>query len=201
MSVLNHRVLGLILGLAFCSCGWTAGQVVATNSNLPNFHQIGPVFYRGAQPTELGIQSLARQGVKAIINLRAADEKSTNEEHWARSAGLRYFNVPLKGHSRPTDGQVQEILSLIAAATNQPVFLHCKLGKDRTGTIVACYRIAHDQWTGDKALAEAKSLRLGWTEIGMKRYIQDFYTRRLELSKKAIASEGAKEQLKPSTVR
>src|SRR5205085_11945845 len=113
---------------------------------------------------------------EAIINLRAADETSGTEKQWTQAAGLRYFNVPLKGYGRPTDAQVQEVLTLIEAVENQPVFLHCKRGKDRTGTIVACYRIAHDQWKNDKALAEAKGIGLHWVEMGMKKYIASFRT-------------------------
>jgi uncharacterized protein (TIGR01244 family) len=180
-----------MMGLAFC--GWPAmAQIVGTNADLPHFHQVNPTFYRGAQPTQSGIQSLARQGVKAIINLRAADERNTAEKQWVEAAGLRYFTVPLNGRARPTDAQVQDVLSLIEAPENQPVFLHCKRGKDRTGTIVACYRIAHDQWTGEKALAEAKSLRLAWLELGMKNYIGDFYRRRLPAGNKTIVSQGAR---------
>src|SRR6185295_948590 len=147
------------------------------NEDLPHFHQISPTFYRGAQPTQKGFELLACQGVKTIIKLLSADEKSQLEEKWTTELALRYYHLPLNGRTGPTDAEVQAVLSAINAPENQPVFLHCKLGKDRTGTIVACYRIAHDHWTGENALKEAKSLRLGWSEFGMKRYIRDFSRR------------------------
>jgi len=37
-----------------------------------------------------------------------------------------------------------------------PVFIHCQHGCDRTGTIIACYRIRHEQWSGKQALQEAR---------------------------------------------
>ena len=195
MSVSSHRCLWLIIVAALCGSA-ASGQVLTANSDLPNFHQVSPTFFRGAQPTQNGFELLAKQGVKTIINLRAADEKSGAEKQWAQAAGLRYFNVPFKGYGRPTDAQVQEVLTVIETVENQPVFLHCKRGKDRTGTIVACYRIAHDQWTREKALAEAKSLRLGWSEFGMKRYIQDFRQRLQPGGNKTIVAEGVKKLFK-----
>ena len=65
------------------------------------------------------------------------------------------------------------VLALIDASPG-PVFIHCQHGCDRTGTIVACYRMKHDQWTFEKAIAEANHYGLSMFERGMKRFIQDF---------------------------
>jgi len=52
--------------------------------------------------------------------------------------------------------------------------VHCAAGKDRTGTVVAAYRIAHQKWTNQQALAEAQQIGLHWWERGMKRYIASY---------------------------
>lgn len=174
MTLSSSKIIALVTGLALFGVAARA-QVAVTNEDLPNFHQVDQNFFRGAQPTQEGIRLLASQGVKTIINLRAADEGGCVEEWWTQEAGLRYFNVPMKGTGRPTEAQVQTVLALINAAANQPVFVHCKRGKDRTGTIVACYRIAHDHWTSQQAVAEARKLGMQWSEFGMKRYVRDFY--------------------------
>ncbi len=196
MSVVRLRVplsvFVVLLGVWGRAC---LGQI-ATNDHLPHFHQVNATFFRGAQPTEMGFAMLAKQGVKTVINLRSADEKSVLEEQQVKNAGLRYFNIPLKGRGRPTDADVEKILSVINTPGNQPIFLHCKRGKDRTGTIVACYRISHDAWTGDQALAEAKRLRLGWSELGMKRYIRDFSRKQSQRSSHEV-SEVPLDQSKP----
>ena|SRR5438105_3531605 len=163
---------------------WALAQTVATNTDLPNFHQVSDTLYRGAQPTEKGVQFLAGMGLKSIINLRAADENSKLEEQWAAAAGLRYFNVPMDGWGRPTDEQVENVLSLLNTPANQPVFLHCKRGKDRTGAIVACYRISRQHWNSRDAIQEARGIGMRWSEFGMKRYVQAFYNRGGEFKKK-----------------
>ena len=145
---------------------------------LPNFHQVNPKLYRGAQPKKNGIKRLAQLGVKTIVNLREEDGLALSEEAEARAAGLRYFNVPLKRAGRPTDQQVEQALAILNTAGNQPVFVHCRLGADRTGLIIAVYRITHDGWTSERAKAEANHFGMHPWEMGMKGYIHDYYQRR-----------------------
>jgi tyrosine-protein phosphatase SIW14 len=150
----------------------------AAYKELPNFHQVNSQLYRGAQPRHGGLGLLAQLGIKTVINLRAGDDLSSAEEAEARAAGLRYFGVPLKRTGRPTDEQITRVLAIINDPENQPVFVHCKLGEDRTGTVIAIYRIVHDGWTSERAKAEADQLGMHPWELGMKAYIHDFYQRR-----------------------
>lgn len=154
------------------------GQSEARYEELPNFHQVNKNLYRGAQPNRGGIQRLAQLGVRTVINLRDDDERARAEEAEARAAGLRYFNVPLGDFGRPSDEKVQRVLEIINAPENQPVFVHCKRGADRTGTIIAIYRIEHDGWTSERAKAEADKYGMALWQIGMKRYVREYYKRR-----------------------
>jgi tyrosine-protein phosphatase SIW14 len=165
---------------------------------LPNFHRVNATLYRGAQPKEGGFQKLASLGIKTVINLRDADENSKLEEQEVRAAGLRYFNIPFDGLGRPSDEKVERALAIINAPENQPVFVHCKRGADRTGTVIACYRISHDGWTSEQAKDEAKRYGLGFWEVGMKDYIRDYYERRS--AGKAKVSRWRLEQRRPVVV-
>jgi protein tyrosine/serine phosphatase len=77
---------------------------------------------------------------------------------------------------------------VISANENQPVFVHCRRGSDRTGTIIAIYRIEHDGWTSEKATSEAKRYGLGLWQLGMKDYISDYYRRRTQERNSTIKS-------------
>jgi len=153
-------------------------QVDARRSELPNFHQVNPQLYRGAQPEAGDLQKLKSIGVKTIVNLRTASALTRSEGEEARGLGLRYFNIPLPGFSQPTDEQVQRVLDIINTPENQPVFVHCRHGEDRTGTIIACYRISHDGWTARQAKKEAEKYGMSWLQRSMKKYIDSFYQRR-----------------------
>jgi protein tyrosine/serine phosphatase len=52
--------------------------------------------------------------------------------------------------------------------------VHCWRGKDRTGTIIACYRIQHDGWSSRQALKEAEQRGLSHAEFGMRSFILKF---------------------------
>ncbi len=150
-------------------------QKTIENKDLPNFAQVNPNFYRGAQPTENGVKELARMGVKTIIDLRGADENSEREEVWAQKAGVKFIAVDLGNWFKPKTSDIEAIVKQIETTENQPVFVHCKRGADRTGTVVAIFRIAHDGWTAKQAIDEAKRFDFGWWQFWMKDYINDCY--------------------------
>lgn len=150
---------------------------------IGNFGKVSDTVYRGAQPDAAAIASLERLGIKAIVNLRMPDEAWNREEIEARGHGIIYTNLPMRGIGRPTDEQVHAILKVIETLPG-PVFIHCRYGCDRTGTIVACYRIKHDQWNGEKSLTEAVHYGMSWLERGMKRYVADFARASTQLAKK-----------------
>lgn len=169
------RRLPVFLLLALSLCLSAFGQSTSSPKNLPNLFKVNETLYRGGQPTEAGIKQLAVMGIKTVIDLRDNDGRAKREESWAKAAGLNFINVPLSNIFGPKDAKIDDILKQIDLADNQPVFVHCKRGSDRTGTVIAVYRISHDSWTGDQATAEAKKFGLGWWQFWMKDYIEDYY--------------------------
>jgi len=74
----------------------------------------------------------------------------------------------------PDDTQIAAVLALLNDGSQWPVFVHCRRGADRTGTAIACYRIMHDHWSKQQALAEAKTFGMSSLEVAMQRYILNF---------------------------
>jgi protein tyrosine/serine phosphatase len=144
---------------------------------IPNFHKVNDVLYRGAQPKSGGLEHLRELGIKTVVNLRAGDFRAKKEESDAQIARLRYFNFPLVRWGRPQDKEMEQVLSIINNPDNQPVFVHCQHGADRTGVVIAAYRITHDGWTSKQAIAEIKRYGLKPWQLGMRDYIDDFYKR------------------------
>jgi protein tyrosine/serine phosphatase len=162
------------LVLAFMAGGCASGpRGVPAAEGIANFGRVSRTLMRGAQPDERGIENLKRLGVATIINLRMSDDVWAGEEAAAHRNGIGYVNVPLRGMSAPTDAEVAQVLALLASSP-PPVFVHCQHGADRTGTIVACYRIGHDGWTVEQALAEAHRFGMSEWQFGMKRYISNY---------------------------
>ena len=86
---------------------------------------------------------------------------------------------------------MREILALFEDPSAGPVFIHCRRGADRTGTLVACYRIAHDGWGNRKALQEARFLGMHWFEFPMKNYILSFHVTQPAVLAASPAASGA----------
>jgi tyrosine-protein phosphatase SIW14 len=148
--------------------------LAAAPVGLANFFQVDEHLYRGAQPSETGVQSLTKLGIKAIIDLRGAGERSTAEQKEAVAAGMKYYSIPMPAFGPPTDEQIATALALINDSENWPVFVHCLRGKDRTGTVIACYRVRHDRWPNQRALKEAREHGLNWVERGMRTFILQY---------------------------
>jgi tyrosine-protein phosphatase SIW14 len=87
---------------------------------------------------------------------------------------MKYVNVPLQGTNVPADADVAMALALLNDPAAGPIFVHCRRGADRTGTVIAAYRISHDKWSGEKALHEAQDLGMAWYAGGMKNYIRRY---------------------------
>jgi protein tyrosine/serine phosphatase len=168
----KNVVISLFLLFA---CAAVYPQKTAIVGDLPNFTRIDDTLYRGGRPTEEGIKQLKAKGIKTVINLRNNKDDSAQEEIWVRAAGLNFYTVPLNIWFRPKNSQVNKITTIIGAKENQPVYVHCNLGADRTGMVVAIYRISHDGWTAKQANEEAEESGLGKWQFWMRDYIRDYY--------------------------
>jgi protein tyrosine/serine phosphatase len=167
-----------ILLVLFIATVVSAQEAGRKYKELPNFHEVNAEVFRGGQPQKGGLQKLSELGIKTIINLRNDDALASEEEAEARALGFRYFNLPLDSFGRPSDAEVDKILALVTDVQNQPVFVHCKRGSDRTGMVIAIYRILFEGWTSEEAKAEAKRYGLGFWQVKMKDYIGDYAKRR-----------------------
>ncbi len=155
---------------------------VSTQDPVPpirNFIRMNKEFCTGFQPRPDQLETLKKEGVRAIINLRQPGEhRAAEEEAKAKELGLRYFNIPFV-YSDPKDEQVDEFLRITDDVQNQPAFIHCNQGI-RVGAFWMIRRVVRDGFTIEAAEKEAE-------EIGMKNSPQ-----LLEFAKKYIESHKKK---------
>ena len=164
------RCLPLLSLVVLVNPAFSADPLV---EGVPNFHQVNARLFRGGQPSRAAWPTLAALGVTTVIDLCREGEHSVPDEGRAvEAAGMRYVNFPMNGSATPSAAQIAEALRLIE--TSDTVFVHCKLGMDRTGVVVAAYRIAREHWANQQALDEAESLGMHWYSSGMKRFILSY---------------------------
>jgi protein tyrosine/serine phosphatase len=68
-------------------------------------------------------------------------------------------------------------MEIINAPESGRVFVHCKDGVDRTGTIIALHRITSEGWSTELATAEAVRYGMRRYQYWMRDYISDYRVR------------------------
>jgi protein tyrosine phosphatase (PTP) superfamily phosphohydrolase (DUF442 family) len=144
-------------------------------TGLPNFGEVTPNLFRGGQPGADGLKALKKMGVSIIVDMRGGH--SEHEQRAVEELGMEYISIPFHCPF-PSDKPFIRFLTIMEQNPNKKVFVHCRLGNDRTGMAIASYRIAEEGWSADEALKEMELF--GFTGIhkiicpGMSRYEQSF---------------------------
>jgi tyrosine-protein phosphatase SIW14 len=169
-----YRVPRYAFVLLFAFSAQYAGAADQPVIHIRNFGQVNEHLFRGAEPSVQGLRDLAKMHVLLDLDLREAGQATETERQEAEKLGIKYVNVPLRALRGPTPDEMKRILSLIYQDDTGKMFVHCWRGKDRTGTVIACYRIEHDGWDSRKAESEAIRYGMSWMQRGMRSFILAF---------------------------
>jgi len=165
-------------------------------SPIPNFCVVMPnVLWRGAKPAQDGAAWLIDRGVRTIVNLELMhDDRQVFRE--ARPAGAGRHEA---GYFRIADWEPNAVLApallddhlahFLAVVDDQPrpVYVHCRSGQNRTGVMVAAYRVIVEGASVDEAIEEMGRYRGIWFNAD-SRYIRSLSPeRREEIRRKAAA--------------
>jgi protein tyrosine phosphatase (PTP) superfamily phosphohydrolase (DUF442 family) len=156
-------MLGVMLG---CS---TTGKTVAGINNFDTVKE--GVLYRGAQPSKEGIATLKARGVLTVVNLR--DDPASWEKDAVEGAGMKYVSIPSDA-SKTNPAGIEAFLRTMENG-EKPVFVHCHVGRDRTGLNVAVYRIVDEGESREAAIRDLHDH--GYQSLffpGIERYLKTF---------------------------
>lgn len=151
--MMSFRLIIPLLLLLLCSHSRIEGR-----SKYPdNFHQVDSELYRSGQPKGKDYTALKQLGIKSVINLR---EKRMSEK--AEDFGLHYIHIPLET-DQVTAADIVKVMKAIHEAP-KPILIHCRRGSDRTGCMVAAYRIVFNNWNKEAALSEMCDKKYAYLE-------------------------------------
>jgi protein tyrosine/serine phosphatase len=145
-------LLVLIPSLAFARDANWAKPV--TLQGVPNLNQVTPILFRSAQPDADGFANMAKSlKIKTVIDLR----ESKTDEALLSSSKIKAYYVPMNA-LHITNEQIVAALNLIKSHEGEgPILVHCQHGADRTGVVMAMYRIIYQGWSKQQAIDEMKN--------------------------------------------
>ena len=98
--------------------------------------------YRGGQPTAHHLQLLRELGVETVIDLRHGNTDKEAAE--AERLGMRFVRFPFYGIFGADSAFLARIVEAIRGGGR--VYVHCRVGRDRTSLVIALYRVLVDGW-------------------------------------------------------
>jgi protein tyrosine/serine phosphatase len=172
----RNTITVVSLALTVFSVAQAAQSDKSQKIQIKNFGCVNEKFYRGAQPGARDYADLAAMGVKTIIDLQKDGEG--NEKSLVEAQGMKFFRIGMSDKSSPAFEQAEQFLKIVNDPANQPVFIHCRGGRHRTGAMTAIYRLTHDGWNADKAFLEMKQYDFdyGFGHSPLKRFVYDYYS-------------------------
>lgn len=183
-AVLSLLALSTISPVFAASAGMASLPATARSSeriyNLPGLDNVGrvaPGVFRGAQPGKGGYATLRAMGIRTVIDMRTTESEKARVE----AAGMRAIAVPIEMSRNGLKEKVERVVALMNDPDNQPVYVHCRHGQDRTGVVVAAYRMKLQGWSLADAETEMQAFGFNDVWVNFKQFIRHYGA---EISKK-----------------
>jgi tyrosine-protein phosphatase SIW14 len=161
------------------SIAWI-GYVALASTALAEMQiaEVSPGIYRGPAPqTAADYCQLSSLGIRTVMDVRKFRQRRMDDEcRCVRAHGMTYKRAEVS--FRPQrDGSAERALCTLADVRLRPIYIHCELGRDRSGLIIGLYRVRYEGWSLCSAYAEMK--RFGFKSYlrGLERYFWDYARR------------------------
>lgn len=123
-------------------------------AQLPNLYRVDDGLWRSALPLQPDAATLRALGIHTVVNLRPRSDPPwfVDADIAIRHVGIDTWDVD--------EAQVLEVLRIAIDPAQRPVLIHCTHGADRTGLMIAAYRMVVQGWAEQDA--EREMIRGGY---------------------------------------
>ena len=128
-------------------------------AGVPNLYRVSDELYRSGQPTAEGMRELEKRGIRTVVSFRAFSDD--RDELAGTTLQSRRIPIYTWDPGPKDDDKFFQALE----ESPKPVLIHCLHGSDRTGAMVALYRIREQGWSVEEAVAEMQSGGTGFHRI------------------------------------
>lgn len=160
------RAMAVVVGLSCAGCATGPKPFVAT--------EVSPGILVGGEPRgQADYDALRARGVRTIVSLQVLPWDVARGRRHAEASGFAFRNAPIVASPlKPSERRVKEALLTLRDPALRPIYLHCKLGRDRAPMIVGLYRVYYQGWTPEAAWDEMlrAGFKVRWSLRGLRTY-------------------------------
>ncbi len=150
-----ERIVISIAALLFLA---SCAQVYSTSKQEESrIVKVSEGIYRG--PRLDNLSELQTLKIHTILNLEDNTEAVQKESETAKQLGIVMINIPMSEVFRPEAADLLRAVKIVEDERSHPIYVHCLHGRDRTGFVVAAYRMIDQGWSAEKAYQEAVDKR------------------------------------------
>jgi protein tyrosine phosphatase len=174
--IFKSRVYGILLSLMWLSaCTGPKALPDACKIDLSPSITNGCIvtpgkLWRGGKPDAAGAQALVNLGVKTVVNLELLhddrDAFRNAKPSSSHPSNIAYFRIrDWEPNVVIATGTLDEhVAEFIAITQSQlgPVYVHCRSGQNRTGVMVAAYRVLVENAPIETAITEMEQYQGVW---------------------------------------
>jgi protein tyrosine/serine phosphatase len=137
--------------LLLASCGHV--QSASKQQETSRIVKVDEGIYRGPRLDDLS--ELRSLKIHTILNLEDNLEAVHKESETAKQLGIVMISIPMSEIFRPKPADLLQAVKILEDRGPNAIYVHCLHGRDRTGFVVAAYKMIHYGWPVEKAYQEA----------------------------------------------
>lgn len=128
--------------------------------------------YGAGQPEATAFSTIAKAGIKHVINLRPpAETPSFNEAAIVTEAGMAYYNIPISGNGDLTRANVMLVDKVLREIGDESALLHCS-SSNRVGAVMALKAV----WLEGASIDEGIAIGQQWGLTKMQPVVEKLLT-------------------------
>ncbi len=135
-------------------------------AHFKNLYKINDSLYRSEQPTKSGMKELETLGIITVLNFR----NHHNDKDEVCKTNLIVERIILNTNKISYADIVQSLK--IIQHSKKPILIHCLHGSDRTGCMIAAYRMVFNNYTKEQAIAELIDPKFGYHQTWFPNIIE-----------------------------
>ncbi len=149
MKIIECRFVCLALVLFVSSFA-----VIVTANALCTPEKVSEGVFRGPHPEEADLRELSGMGIRTVLSLEDNPAVVAEEDRSCQSLNINFVNIPLSEIAPPSPSALKQAVSVIQQYRDGGIYIHCRRGVDRTGYVIASFRMLVDRYELDTAYKE-----------------------------------------------